>query len=294
MARVYYVDTAIPSDRKKRKKHKTHAVFDGVGVFRVKKLTELEDASEIYIDALFSELYGEILELLKRGVRVYLLRDATKLKKLRMENNLKKSDENDAALLARIPKEKFRTLTAEELELKMKMRPLINEYEKITRWRKTLKKLLKDGFDYNFKEVIRLMEASRWRISKEIIEQVVASPIYGEVYKKACKMLGVRKSTELAILVIELPLYLPLVKLKGLLGLIPGKNKGRYHHKLRGHIAALAVNLYTHAKRGVSNEAAKVVNHLPLRQGVFKLELIILKILRIAYLMTAKPLADEQ
>jgi len=56
MAKIYYVDTAIPADRKKRRKHKTHAVFDGSKVFRVKKLTELEDASEIYIDALFPEL----------------------------------------------------------------------------------------------------------------------------------------------------------------------------------------------------------------------------------------------
>ena len=46
MARVYYVDVAIPAD-KKRGRHKTHAVFDGGRVFRVKKLTELEGASEI-------------------------------------------------------------------------------------------------------------------------------------------------------------------------------------------------------------------------------------------------------
>jgi len=40
---------------------------------------------------------------LRKGVRAHLLKDATKLKKLRMENNMKKSDENDAMLLARIP-----------------------------------------------------------------------------------------------------------------------------------------------------------------------------------------------
>jgi len=90
MARVYYVDVAIPADRKKVKKHKTHAVFDGVGVFRVKRLMALEDASEIYIDSLFPELYDEILELLRRGVRVYLLKDVRKLKKLRIENNLRR------------------------------------------------------------------------------------------------------------------------------------------------------------------------------------------------------------
>jgi len=60
MARVYYVDVAIPSDRKKRGKHKTHVVFDGDKVFRVKRLTELEDAGEVFIDAMFPEIYGGV------------------------------------------------------------------------------------------------------------------------------------------------------------------------------------------------------------------------------------------
>ena len=125
MARVYYVDVTVPADKKKRGKHKMHAVFDGGRVFRVKKLTELEDASEIYVDTLFPQVYDEVLELLRRGVRVYLLKDTIKLKKLRIGSNLKKSDENDAMLLVQILKETFRPLTIKELELKMKMRPLI-------------------------------------------------------------------------------------------------------------------------------------------------------------------------
>jgi hypothetical protein len=44
-----------------------------------------------------------------------------------MEDAIKKTDENDAMLLARIPREAFRLLTAKELELKMRMRPLINK-----------------------------------------------------------------------------------------------------------------------------------------------------------------------
>jgi len=158
MARVYYVDVAIPSDRKKWRKEKTHAVFDGGRVFGVKKLTELEDASEVFIDALFPELYEEVLELLRRGVKVYLLKDITKLRKLRMENNMRKSDENDAMLLARIPKEKFRPLAIKELELKMQMKPLINKYEQIMKWKKILKGLMSRGFNYNFEEALKLME----------------------------------------------------------------------------------------------------------------------------------------
>jgi len=44
MTRVYYVDVAIPADKKKRR-DKTHAVFDGSRVYRIKKLTKLEDAA---------------------------------------------------------------------------------------------------------------------------------------------------------------------------------------------------------------------------------------------------------
>ena len=63
----------------------------------------------------------------------YLLKDIAKLKRLRMENNMRKSDENDAMLLVQILKETFRSLINKELELKMKMRPLVKEYEKIMR-----------------------------------------------------------------------------------------------------------------------------------------------------------------
>jgi predicted peroxiredoxin len=56
-------------------------------------LTEMEDANEIYIDAPFPELYDEVFELLRRGIKMYVLKDSAKLKKLRMENNMKKSDE---------------------------------------------------------------------------------------------------------------------------------------------------------------------------------------------------------
>jgi len=290
MTRVYYVDTAVPSDRKKWRREKTHAVFDGDRVFRVKKLTELEDASEIYIDTLFPEIYDEVLELLRRGVRVYLLKDTTKLKKLRMENNLRKSDENDAMLLSRIPREAFRLLTIEEVEIKVRIGPIIRRYRLIVRWKSTLKRLIKLGLNYNFEESVRLMEADKRRISEEIVRQVSSPPIYGEVYRRACEILGVKNSVELAILVLELPLHLPLNGLKGLLGFTPSKNN-RYRHKLRTHISSFAANLYILARRGVgvSNEVAEVVNHLPKKLALYKLQLMTLKALRIAYLATVKP-----
>jgi hypothetical protein len=289
---VYYIDTAIPGDKKEGRKRKTHVAFDGSRVFRVKMLTELEDAGEVFIDALFPELCGDVLELLKRGVRVYLLKNTTKLKRLKMENNLKKSDENDAMLLARIPREAFRPLTVEELELKMRMEPLVRKYRRIMLWKKILKRLVSQGFDDNFKEALRLMDADRRKISEEIIRRVAALPIYGEVYKKALQAFGIKKSAELAVLVIELPLYLPLVRLKGLLGLVPDRNRGRYNRRLRGHITAFAASLYLCVKKGasVSNEVAEIVNRLPKRMALYKLQLMTLKILRVAYLTTMNPL----
>jgi hypothetical protein len=46
-------------------------------------------------------------------------------------------------LLAQIPREKFRLLTIEELEIKIRMEPLIRRYRWIVRWRKTLKRFIK-------------------------------------------------------------------------------------------------------------------------------------------------------
>ena len=294
MAGVYYVDAAVPSNKKSRKQ-KAHAVFDGDKTFKVYRLTKLEDAGEIFIDTLFPEIYDEVLELLRKGVRVYLLKDIIKLKKLRMENNMEKSDESDAMLLSRIPREEFRPLAIEELELKMRIEPLIRKYRQIIRWEKILKRLAKRGLDYNFREVVRLMNADRQKISEEIIRQVTSLPIHGEVYRRACEILGVKRSAELAILAVRLPLHLPMVRLKGLLGLIPGGNGGRYNHELRAHIASFAATLYMNAKRHVSasDKVAEAVNCLPKKMALCKLQLMTVKALRIAYIMTVKPLVGE-
>ena len=225
MSKVVFVDTSATAKGGKRRR-KPHICYDGEKTFKVDALTKLKDYDKIFIDTLFPEIYDETMKLLKKGVEIYCLKDTIILKRLIKENNLRKSDAVDAMILSRVPMEKFRPLNIEELELKMRMRPLIKKYERIMWWKKTLKRLIKSGFDYNFKESIRLMEADGRRVSGEITKRTVSLPIYGEVYRKACEILGVRRSTELAILTVELPLYLPLVRLKKLLGLIPSKNGG--------------------------------------------------------------------
>ena len=83
---------------------------------------------------------------------MYLLKDITKLKKLRIENNLRKNNENDSVLLARILKEVFRLLTVEEVELRASIGPLVRRYRLIVRWKSALKRLIKRGLNYNFEE----------------------------------------------------------------------------------------------------------------------------------------------
>jgi hypothetical protein len=122
--------------------------------------------------------------LLKRGVRVYVLKDVGVMKKLREENGLRKSDEVDGQLLSMVLKDGFRLLTVEGLEFKMKLRPLINKYEKDCRV--ALKKLLSRGFDYNFSESIRLMENDSDNISREIIRELADN----NVCKGTSRLLG--------------------------------------------------------------------------------------------------------
>jgi hypothetical protein len=55
-------------------------------------LTRLKDYDEVFIDTLFPAIYDEILELLRKGSKVYYLKDVIMLKKLRKENNLRKMD----------------------------------------------------------------------------------------------------------------------------------------------------------------------------------------------------------
>jgi len=125
MAKTVFVDTSPTAINGKRRR-KPHCVYDGERVFQVNKLTRLKNVDEVSIDTLFPEIYEGVLELLKRGVKVYLLKDVRILKKLRLENNVEKSDENDAVILSKISRDGFRPLTIQEVEKKAKLCPLIN------------------------------------------------------------------------------------------------------------------------------------------------------------------------
>jgi len=240
--KVYYIDFSRTAVNGKRRQ-KLHHAFDGQKILKIRKLTKLKNANDIYVDSLFPEIYNEILELLKRGIKVYLLKDTGVLKKLRRENNLRKSDEVDAVMLSKVPKEYFRELTIREAELKIAVRPLINRYEWIVEQRRMLKQWRSRGYDYSFRESIRAMEADRLKISREIIGMINRS-IYRDVYRRVCNELQVKDSVEIAILVLELPLTSGMDKLKSYLGFTPTKNDGRYNHRLRRHLESIASNIY--------------------------------------------------
>ncbi len=230
--------------------------------------------------------YDEILESLKKNVKVYLLKNTAILKRLRIENNVKKSDENDAVTLSRIPRDSFRLLSIGELEFKTIMRPLIIKYEVLTRWEQIIKHWLNDcdipEIVEALKENVKLLERILREVSSKIIEKVED---YG-LYREGCRLLGFRDSVEVAILSLELPLHLPLKTLKKVVGLTPDKNNGRYNRRFRKHLSQLAINIYINLKKHRLNtleEFKIIVENLPRRKAVYKLQSRILKIFRRAY-----------
>ena len=170
--------------------------------------------------------------------------------------------------------------------------PTDKQYELLSKRIKTLKQWIKnDGYDYELKSAVKLMEKDKEEILGKIIEMFSDDVIY----KEACRALGVKNSVELAVLAVELPLHLPLKNLKGLLGYTPNKNKGRYNHELRGYIARFAVNLYINAKRGCRNIPEKIIEviKLPKKKALYRLELMTLKALKEACILNSEPKIDR-
>jgi hypothetical protein len=280
--RIYFVDTAIPADKKKKEKRergKSHMVFDGSRVFRVRKLTELEDTAEVYIDAIFLQIYEELLELIEKGVKVFLLGNTRMIKRLREENHVRKSDEADARILSIIPRNHFRQLTIREVRLLK----LIGEYEMYVRWGRIIRQWIRICPLDSFKESVKELRRITKQYARKIIEDVKSDEGYATTYRLACDMLGVRDSVEVAILVAKLPLNWKLRRLKGLLGLTPNKDKN-YNHRLRGHLSSLAATIYINNRRcGVGARLFEGINRTPRGKALYTLQLRILKILKRAW-----------
>jgi uncharacterized protein YfbU (UPF0304 family) len=279
MAEVYYVDVSRTAVNGKRRQ-KLHYAFDGQKILKIRKLTRLKDASEIFIDSLFPEIYADILWLLKDGTKVYLLKYQSILKEFRVKSDMKKSDENDAILLSKISGSEFRALTIQEMERKVKVQPLINKYELLSKRINTLKIWIKrDGYDYRLRDSIRLMEEDKEETAKKIIE------IFSDdaIYREACRMLGISESVDLAILLSGLRLETSSAAIRGYLRLTNNRN-GRYNRSMRGHLAQLANVIYVNIKRGIVEPSCKelidMITMEPRNRALFKLQAKIPKILK--------------
>jgi len=288
--RIYFVDAAIPADKKKRGKSKSHMVFDGSRVFRVRRLTELEDAGEVYVDAMFPQIHEELMELIEKGVKVFLLRDTRILKRLREENHVRKSDEADARILSIIPRNHFRQLTIREVRLLK----LIGEYEMYVRWGRIIRQWIRICPLDSFKESVKELRRITKQYARKIIEEIESGEGYATTYRLACDMLGVRDSVEVAILVAMLPLNRKFGRLRGLLGLTPNKDKN-YNHRLRGHLSSLAAAIYINNRRcGVGAGLFEGINRTPRGKALYTLQLRILKILKRAWQQRQRMLAGGQ
>jgi hypothetical protein len=287
--RIYFVDVAIPAD-KKRGRGKVHTAFDGSRVFRVKKLTELKDAAEVYVDAVFPQIYEELMELIEGGVKIFLLRNTRILKRLREENGVEKSDEVDARFLSAIPRNHFKQLTLKELRLLQ----LINMYEKYAEWRKIIRQWATTYPQTPLEKYIRELHSIQDEYGRRIIEEVMRNENYAAIYRMVCDELGFKDSVEVAILVAKLPLNWKLRRLKGLLELTPHKNKN-YHHKLRGHLSSLAATIYINNRQcGIGTKLFEGINRTPQSKALHTLQLRILKILKGAWQQRQRTLAGGQ
>ena len=221
------------------------------------------------------------MELIRRSVKIFLLKNLRLLKRLREENGVEKSDEADARLLSTIPRNHFRPLTLRELKLLQ----LINMYEKYTEWKKIIWQWACSYPDTPFRRYANELDSIQDHYGRKIIEEVMSDEYYGAIYRMTCDMIGVKDSVEVAILVARLPLNWRLSRLKGLLGLIPRKNKNHdYHHRLRTHLARFAAMIYVNNKRhGICARLFKGINRVPRDKALHALQLRILKILKKAW-----------
>ena len=80
MARTVYVVVSKDAINCKRSRE-CYVVYDGVRIFKIGKLTELKNVDEVFMDAIYPSIYTEVLELLRSGVKVYVLKDRRILEK---------------------------------------------------------------------------------------------------------------------------------------------------------------------------------------------------------------------
>ena len=145
---------------------KDHVVVaDGI-VKRFRKLGDIpaQAGDELYVDAMLPSRFQEFEELLNRGVRVFYLRRTDVLEKYRE----KKSDEDDARALMRIPQHLFRELIGKELEV----RRLLHKYTTTKSHMELVKQLSREADDEetraHYRHLINHLRRRKYKLAKEI------------------------------------------------------------------------------------------------------------------------------
>jgi hypothetical protein len=201
------------------------------------------------------------------------------MKRLRVENNVEKSDENDAMIPAKMPKACFKELTIRDVTLLR----LIDGYEKSARWRRVIRQWMESYPLNSFEKCVRKLRSMHDFYGRKIIEEVMRDEDYAAIYRMVCEELGLKDSVEVAILVAMLPLNWKLRRVKGLLGLTLHKSKN-YHHKLREHLSKLAATIYiNNGRHGVGARLFESINRVPRDKALYTLQLRMAKILKRAW-----------
>jgi len=272
MGKTYFVDISWTFDGGKRGREKKHVVYDGERLRETATLTSLEDASEIYIDSLSPKIYDDLLVLLRQGVKVYLVRKLKLIKKFRDKFKMGKSDENDAIVLSLMPKDAFRPVTLEEVEIKASLHPLVQKWASLSKRLKTLKRWENDGIKSKYLPLFKKdLEREKDRLEKEIMK-VAKEKI--EMYRWVEEELGLHGASLARLL-----LYVDFSK-----GLRKIKNFIQGNKNAKTALTSLAFAIYSNARQGRGPE--KYRNYIKSYEGVRrkdaikKLRSIILKDLR--------------
>jgi len=268
MNKVYWVDISITAKSGKHRR-KLHVAYDGKRIIKINSLTELADAEQIYIDSSAPETYDEILELLKRDIKVYLLTKPQLIKEKRIEAHLAKSDENDAKVLSMIPIELFKELAFNEIVTKRKLQPLLEQYETASKRLKVLKQWKKEGWEFEeLKALEKRLARMKRQLERRILETAEAEL---KIYRFAETELGLR-GVSLVSLLIHVDFSRGIHKIKGYV---------KRNRKIRDILAKYAVAIYTNAKKNGNGKYAEIVIKAKNRKEALKrLQVEILKDLR--------------
>lgn len=270
-----FVDVAIVYSKRKKK----HCCYDPQTnkIFRVDSLAKLYNYYEVYIDIIPTIIYNEVLGLLEKGSRVYVLRDTRLIKKMRMENNLRKSDENDVYILSLIPKKYFRELTARDVEVKTLVHAYLEFDRDVIRLKQ--KARIRSGvIDYSFYEdIAKEVERKKNEVRKKILKLMERDRFYREVVN----YFGYKESLMIAMLIIIIDFSRRIHRILDYLGLHE-KAGNSYNHRIRSILAKLGNTVYLNARKGIPlpEKYLRIVNSYPAKKARVRIETEIIKDMR--------------